>query len=87
MRQSGCARARCCLSAVTHPWNLDPHRTNPGLYVAFRKIAVPHNPPASLRVDQLRMRRDMRFNFRLNRLGQQRPRTRSQDIRQRIITK
>ncbi len=52
-----------------------------------RRIAVTDNATPALGVGRIRMGRDMRLNFRFNRLAQQLPGASPQDIRQRIIGK
>ncbi len=73
--------------AVAHPRRLDPDRADPGLYLAFRQIAVAHNAATAPGVGQIRVGRDMALDFRFNRLRKQLTGTGSQNVRQRIIGK
>ena len=73
--------------AIPRPRRLDPDRPDPGLDLALRQIAVPHNAAAARGVGQIRMGHNMPLDFRFNRLGQQLTRPGPQNVRQRIIRK
>ena len=65
------AAARGIRIAVARPWRLHPDRADPGLCLTLGHVSVTDDAAAAPTVGQIRMGRDMGFDFRLDRLRQQ----------------